>query len=246
MSIASRFSIALILGLVSVCSHVAVADEYTIKLRAWPLLSNDGDRIPYPGFVIGNSRSEHSIETAREVFESTTYKGFRAIPLEARGVFEWALIANDVPYMDVYKELATPEGVLKAIDTIKDANSNTYWYISEKNTIPTGVFAHMVPIITFRPDHNEFPMSSEWSEIGIDLAEPTFWDEREAFWGANEEIYNSILAFQLEEGTPNTILMCPPGKRCCPPGRKGCRKPPPCPKQFGHLAICPPPSIRAP
>ena len=246
MNIASRIGMTIIVALVSACSHTAVAEENTNSLAAWLLMSNNGSKNPYPGFVIENTTSKHSIRRASEIFEQINYRGFRAIPLEARGVFEWALIANDVPRKDVYKKLGSTEGVLQAIEMIKKANPTTYWYISEFNKIPIAVYRRMVPIITFRSDHNDIPLSSEGSNLGIDPAESSFWEERESFWRENEELFNSILAFHLEKEKGHFILICPLGKRCCPPGMKGCRKPPPCPKHLSQLLICPPSSGRSP
>ena len=61
--------------------------------------------------------------TIADVFDLKTFPGKRALEKKPIANLEWALIADDVPGKDVYKVLATPEGVTRAfakLDTIKD------------------------------------------------------------------------------------------------------------------------------
>jgi putative spermidine/putrescine transport system substrate-binding protein len=60
--------------------------------------------------------------TISDVFDLKKYPGKRALQKNPIGNFEWALIADGVPTADVYKVLATEEGVdraFKKLDTIK-------------------------------------------------------------------------------------------------------------------------------
>ena len=61
--------------------------------------------------------------TIADVFDLKTFPGKRALEKKPIANLEWALIADGVPGKDVYKVLATPEGVKRAfakLDTIKD------------------------------------------------------------------------------------------------------------------------------
>lgn len=82
---------------------------YYIWAHVWAW---DGDRIP----------AAKGPKTIADVFDPVKFPGRRGMPKRIFGVAEQALLADGVPVKDIYKVLATPEGldrVFKKLDTIK-------------------------------------------------------------------------------------------------------------------------------
>ena len=242
MSIRFKIKATIICVLVGTFSYPAIAEDNYRNLKTWRLTGYKGSKIPHTGFVIGHSKLKQKIGRISDIFESNNYKGFRAIPLDARGIFEGALIADGVPRMDVFKKLSSKKGVLQVLEKIEKVNPKTIWYISESKKIPRKVFQHKVPIVTFQSDLKNISQDADNSDLKLDPDEAKFLEARKKFWGVNAKLYNSIMAYQLEKW--GSKLICPPGRKCCPPGMKDCGKPPPCPKHW--LAICPPSLDRVP
>ncbi|WP_206075378.1 ABC transporter substrate-binding protein [Mesorhizobium tamadayense] len=63
-----------------------------------------------------------------DLFDTKKYPGKRALLKKPFGNLEWALLADGVPAGDVYKLLATPEGVDRAFKKLDTIKSDIVWW----------------------------------------------------------------------------------------------------------------------
>lgn len=54
-----------------------------------------------------------------DLFDVERFPGRRALPYDPRFLFEWALVADGVPVAAVYDVLASPDGIMRAIDVVE-------------------------------------------------------------------------------------------------------------------------------
>ncbi len=66
--------------------------------------------------------------TISDVFDTKKYPGKRALQKNPAGNMEWALIADGVPSADVYKMLATEEGVARAFKKLDTIKKDVVWW----------------------------------------------------------------------------------------------------------------------
>lgn len=66
--------------------------------------------------------------TAADFFDTTKYPGKRGLRKGAKGVLEFALMADGVAPADVYKTLSTPEGVERAFKKLDTIKKDVVWW----------------------------------------------------------------------------------------------------------------------
>ncbi len=67
-------------------------------------------------------------KTAADFFDLTKFPGKRGLHKSAKAVLEFALMADGVAPADVYKTLATPEGVTKAFKKLDTIKKDVVWW----------------------------------------------------------------------------------------------------------------------
>ena len=68
------------------------------------------------------------VSSVADFFDLTKFPGKRALPKGAQGALEFALVADGVPSADVYKVLATDEGVTRAFKKLDTIKAQTIWW----------------------------------------------------------------------------------------------------------------------
>ncbi len=63
-----------------------------------------------------------------DFFNVEKFPGPRAVRREARGLLEWALLADGVAPSDIYSTLSTPEGLERAFGVAESIKSNIVWW----------------------------------------------------------------------------------------------------------------------
>jgi putative spermidine/putrescine transport system substrate-binding protein len=112
--------------------------------------------------------------TLADLFDTTKYPGKRALLKKPFGNLEWALIADGVAGADVYKVLATPEGVDRAFKKLDTIKADIVWW--EAGAQPPELLAN-----------GEVVMTSAWNgRIGNAIKEgknfKIVWDYQEFDW----------------------------------------------------------------
>ena len=70
----------------------------------------------------------NQIKTIKDVFDPIGFPGKRGLPRNPRYVLELALIADGVALDDIYKQLATTEGVRRALYRLSSIRSQIVWW----------------------------------------------------------------------------------------------------------------------
>jgi putative spermidine/putrescine transport system substrate-binding protein len=112
--------------------------------------------------------------TLADLFDTTKYPGKRGLLKKPFGNLEWALIADGVAGADVYKVLATPEGVDRAFKKLDTIKKDIVWW--EAGAQPPELLAN-----------GEVVMTSAWNgRIGNAIKEgknfKIVWDYQEFDW----------------------------------------------------------------
>jgi len=112
--------------------------------------------------------------TLADLFDTAKYPGKRALLKKPFGNLEWALIADGVAGADVYKVLATPEGVDRAFKKLDTIKKDIVWW--EAGAQPPELLAN-----------GEVVMTSAWNgRIGNAIKEgknfKIVWDYQEFDW----------------------------------------------------------------
>ena len=66
--------------------------------------------------------------TIADFFDTGKFPGKRGLRRDPRGALEWALMADGVPYGDVYKILGTDAGIERAFAKLNDIKSDLVWW----------------------------------------------------------------------------------------------------------------------
>ncbi|HXH03121.1 MAG TPA: ABC transporter substrate-binding protein [Candidatus Competibacteraceae bacterium] len=78
-------------------------------------------------------------KTIKDVFDLKNFPGKRGLEKTPYGNLEWALVADGVPYTEVYKVLATPEGLDRAFKKLDTIKKQVVWW--EKGAQPPQLLA---------------------------------------------------------------------------------------------------------
>jgi putative spermidine/putrescine transport system substrate-binding protein len=115
-------------------------------------------------------------KTLADFFDTTKFPGKRGLLKKPFGNLEWALIADGVPNTDVYKVLATPEGVdraFKKLDTIKkdvvwwDAGAVPPQLLSDGQVVMTSAWNGRI-FNTVKKDKKNFVIVWDQQELDFD------------------------------------------------------------------------------
>jgi len=74
-------------------------------------------------------------KTVKDFFDVTRFPGKRGLPRNPRYVLELALMADGVAPDDVYKQLATPEGIRRALRSLSSIRSQIEWWSDPQQAI---------------------------------------------------------------------------------------------------------------
>jgi putative spermidine/putrescine transport system substrate-binding protein len=123
--------------------------------------------------------------TLADFFNLQKYPGKRGLLKRAFGNLEWALLADGVPAADVYKALATPEGLNRAFKKLDTIKSEIVWW--ESGEQPPELL-----------DSGRVIMTSAWharinNAIEAGKNYQIVWDFQELEWGF----------WSIVKGTPN-------------------------------------------